>query len=270
MKVTELYRYPLKSAGGLAQAFIEVDSRGFVHDRQYMVVDENTDMFVSQRSDRGLGIEIKIMCQIRPTLSSLGNLVLHAEEMQSMFISHDEANFWPSRDVQVWSNKFQAKDAGDEAAEWVTTFLTKERPGKYRLVRFDDGHHRNAKRGEAELAFADAYPFLFISRASLKDLNQRINGEVLGMDRFRPNIVINDCEPYAEDRMKRVRINGVEFEGMKLCVRCPLTMTDQDTAKRGKEPLRTLSTYRKNPYPLPFGNPLLVIAFFEKIYFVNS
>src|ERR1051326_1705563 len=90
---------------------------------------------------------------------------------------------------------------------------------------------------------------MIISRPSLNDLNERMGGERLAMDRFRPNIVIDGCDPYGEDHMKRIRINGVELEGMKLCVRCPLTMTDQDTAKRGKEPLRTLSTYRKNPYP---------------------
>ena len=247
MKVTELYRYPVKSCGGLAQSFIEIDTRGFVHDRQWMVVDSVTGMFVSQRSDRGLGIEVKIMCKIRPNLTPYGNLILHADGEQSLNIG--SASYTIPVLVQVWKSKVLAKDAGDEAAEWLSRFLSKERPGQYRLVRFDEEQHRKAKYGTGEVSFADACPFLFISRSSLDDLNKRINGEVLRMDRFRPSIVFDGCDAYAEDRMKRVRIGNVEFVGEKLCVRCPLTMTNQDTAARGKEPLRTLNTYRKNPYP---------------------
>lgn len=67
------------------------------------------------------------------------------------------------------------------------------------------------------------------------------------MDRFRPNIVLSGCEPYEEDQLDRIRVGDVELVGQTLCVRCPVTMTNQQTAERGKEPLRTLAEYRRNP-----------------------
>jgi uncharacterized protein YcbX len=77
--------------------------------------------------------------------------------------------------------------------------------------------------------------------------------EPLPMNRFRPNIVVRDAdEPYAEDTWKTIRIGDVIFDIVKSCARCAITTTDQATAQRGKEPLRTLAMYRQGPK----GSPL--------------
>jgi uncharacterized protein YcbX len=115
-----------------------------------------------------------------------------------------------------------------------------------------DDHRRRSKIGDGEVAFGDAYPFLVIADSSLADLNTRLETP-LPMNRFRPNIVIAGARPYQEDDMARFAINGIDFAGATLCIRCPTTTTNQDTAERGKEPLRTLATYRKHPDGVVFG-----------------
>jgi uncharacterized protein YcbX len=105
-------------------------------------------------------------------------------------------------------------------------------------------------------AFADAYPALIISEASLKDLNSRLDEE-LPMNRFRPNIVISGTAPYMEDRLEHFTINGINFYGVKLCARCVLTGVNQEDATTGKEPLKTLASYRRKGHKILFGQNLI-------------
>lgn len=233
---------------------------GMQDDRRYMVVEKSTGMFVAQRSDGNSGIAIKSMCQITPTLiedpndrtSLYQRLEVTAPGMEKLtvfphLIVHDDSNV---RNVQVWENTCEAAMGDIEHNQWFTEFLSRERPGEYELVMMRAGSERRANYGFSQLRFADGYPFLIISEESLADLNNRIGGDKpLPMNRFRPNIVIAGGLPYDEDRIGRMVINDVEFEGKKLCVRCATTMIDQETAQLGKEPLRTLAKYRSNPEP---------------------
>jgi hypothetical protein len=73
------------------------------------------------------------------------------------------------------------------------------------------------------------------------------------MNRFRPNLVVAGGEPYAEDGWGRVEIGNVRLRVVKPCARCLVTTTDQATGERGKEPLRTLATYRKVNGEVMFG-----------------
>lgn len=246
--VSSLHIYPVKSCGGLSVTEAVVTPRGFRLDRQWMFVDDR-GMFVAQRSGRGLGTAVTSVCLIRTAVTN-GTLTLTAPSMPPLAIPlHGNGVEIP---VTVWDDRVSAIDQGDEAEAWATEWLSRERPGRYRLVRMPDDAHRPAKIGDAEVAFNDAYPFLLISEASLADLNARLP-EVLPMNRFRPNIVISGAAPYEEDRMDRFRIGALEFHGTTLCLRCPTTATNQDTAERGKEPLKTLATYRKQRDGVVFG-----------------
>ena len=101
-----------------------------------------------------------------------------------------------------------------------------------------------------------AYPVLIIGQSSLDDLNQRMK-EPLPMNRFRPNIVFTGGEPYEEDGWKNFRIGQNRFVGVKPCSRCVLTTVNQDTGKKGIEPLATLSTYRMRNNKVYFGQNLI-------------
>ena len=102
------------------------------------------------------------------------------------------------------------------------------------------------------MTYGDAYPFMVLGEESLADLTGRMPAP-LPMNRFRPNIVIRGGGPYVEDTLGAFRIDGITFTGTTLCIRCPIPTTDQATGERGKEPLKTLATYRKQPDGVVFG-----------------
>ncbi len=247
--VAAIHVYPVKACGGLSLSQADAGRMGFRHDRQWTFVDEH-GMFVAQRGSHGRGIEIRTTSLVRTTITDRV-LVITAPGMATLKVPID-GNPGDEVSVRIWDSQTTGIDQGTEAEHWATRFLSKERPGRYRLVRMPDNQRRSAKMGVAELAFGDAYPFLIISEASLEDLNSRLE-HALPMNRFRPNIVLQGAVPYEEDVLDRFRIGTVEFFGTTLCLRCPTTTTNQETAERGKEPLRTLATYRKRPDGVVFG-----------------
>ncbi|MDX1657088.1 MAG: MOSC domain-containing protein, partial [Candidatus Competibacteraceae bacterium] len=98
---------------------------------------------------------------------------------------------------------------------------------------------------DSEVIFADGFPLLLISQSSLEDLNARLD-RALPMERFRPNIVVSGCQPYAEDDWKMVRLGEILVHPVKPCARCAITTVDQQRGEvAGKEPLRTLAGYRR-------------------------
>ena len=107
-----------------------------------------------------------------------------------------------------------------------------------------------------QVGFADGFPFLLISQGSLDDLNARLEQPV-PMQRFRPNLVVEGCEPYAEDGWRRIRIGASSFRVAKPCSRCIIPTIDIDSAERNPEPLRTLMEYRKRDNKVYFGQNLI-------------
>ncbi len=249
LAVSSLHVYPVKSCGGFALAESAVGRMGLRYDRQWAFVDDS-GMFVAQRDSRGLGVPVRTMCLIGAAIDA-ETLTLTAPGMPPLAVplaGHDG----PDVSVRVWDSHTSGVDQGVAAGAWATEVLSRERPGRYRLVRMPERTRRPAKIGEGELAYADAYPILVIADESLADLNERMPAP-LPMNRFRPNIVIRGGTPYVEDALDHFRIGEVRFTGTTLCIRCPIPTTDQRTAERGKEPLRTLATYRKQPDGVVFG-----------------
>ena len=123
------------------------------------------------------------------------------------------------------------------------------------------------------VSLADGFPLLLTAAASLKAVNAWITAETtdllghttdptrtqdaLAMDRFRPNLVVDGTTAWSEDSWYRLRIGEVTFRVAKPCGRCVVTTTDQQTAQRGPEPLRTLSRYRRFGKRLLFGQNLV-------------
>ena len=133
-----------------------------------------------------------------------------------------------------------------------------------RLVHIADGHRRRVNEQYAvneddHTGFADGYPILLISEPSLQDLNSRLDAP-MPMNRFRPNLVVNGCEPFAEDTWNRIRVGDVQLAVVKPCARCVVTTFDKDTLARSKEPLRTLGRYRKHPLGAIFGQNVIPLT----------
>jgi uncharacterized protein YcbX len=148
--------------------------------------------------------------------------------------------------VNIWKSKgVHAIDQGEEAAGWFSDWLGVP----VRLVHFADGfkrviHERYKINEDDHTGFADGYPLLLASEDSLHDLNSRLETPV-PMNRFRPNIVVKGGESFAEDSWKRIRIGDVELAVVKPCARCVVTTVDKETLVQSKEPLKTLSTFRR-------------------------
>jgi len=241
--VMALYRYPIKSCAGMALDVAEIGARGFVHDREFMLVEPRSGLFFTQR-------ELPRMALIRPSV--VGDLVTLGAPEMSPFSAQIVAE-GPERDVVVWRDRCRAVDQGDAAAGWLSRFLGRE----VRLVRMAEDFSRSVNPDFAvdegdEVGFQDGYPFLIISEESLADLNARL-AEPLPMNRFRPNIVVRGGGPFAEDGWRRLRIGAVEFHLVKACARCAITTTDQETAAVGREPLATLATFRRVERGVLFG-----------------
>lgn len=234
--ISALYQYPVKSCRGHTSAAARYDLHGFVNDRRWMIVDPQGD-FITQR-------ELPALARLIPQLSEAGELRLEADGVEPIVVMAGQAST-RSR-VRVWNDRVPALDAGAAAAAWLEQVLGQP----VRLVRTDEHHQRPLKRDAGapagvSAAFADAYPFLLISEASLADLNRRLP-QSLPMNRFRPNIVVSDCSPFAEDGWHELRVGTQRFAVAAPCARCAVTTTDQDRGVRdGKEPLRTLASFRR-------------------------
>jgi uncharacterized protein YcbX len=245
LRLTELHTYPIKSARGISLSSARVELRGLEHDRRWMVIDDE-DSFLTQRS-------IPRMALIRIALGS-SHLAVKSEGMNELRLPlrPESGN---TRRVRVWNDTVDAMDAGDEAASWFTRMLS--RP--CRLVFMPDQTERlvNPKytSQKAIVGFADAFPFLLISQASLDDLNSRLS-EPVPMNRFRPNLVLEGCEAYEEDIWATVKIGNVLFRVAKPCERCSVPTVNQDTGIRATEPILTLSSYRTIGGKVCFGQNL--------------
>jgi uncharacterized protein YcbX len=259
--IASLHLYPVKSCRGIDVASAVLGRAGLeaggVGDREWMVVDAG-GRFVTQR-------EAPRMALIAPALES-GTLVLRAPDLEALHVAVD-LPFGRTADlaVQVWNHTCRAFDEGDAAAAWLSRHLG--RPS--RLARFDPAHKRASNRErtqgvEALNRFSDGYPILMASRASLTDLNERLQEagrEALPMNRFRPNIVLDDVGPFDEDRFVSLASGAVLLKPVKPCPRCPIPSIDQDTAVRGPDPLDILARYRDDPdFGVVFGQNTIVAA----------
>jgi uncharacterized protein YcbX len=239
--LASLHIYPVKACGGLSPAEWPVDDFGLRNDRRWMVVNL-AGRFLTQREAPRLAL-------IRPVLET-GGRVLRAPAMPELRLPLVPA----TRErvpVQVWGDTTEGVPVSPEAAQWLSRYLG----SLARLVWMPDDVLRPTDPRYAEgyrVSFADGFGFLVISEASLADLNRRLETP-LPMNRFRPNLVVSGTEPFAEDGWRRIRIGGLELGVVKPCGRCVVTTTDQETAERGQEPLRTLATFRERDGKLMLG-----------------
>jgi hypothetical protein len=90
----------------------------------------------------------------------------------------------------------------------------------------------------------------------MADLNARLE-QPIGIDRFRPNIYVEGPPAFDEDTWVEVRIGESLLRVVKPCPRCAVTTVDPSTGERGREPLRTLSAYRKREGGVMFGQNAL-------------
>jgi uncharacterized protein YcbX len=241
--IASLHLYPVKGCRGievgratLAPTGLEVDGIG---DREWVVVDADGE-FLSQR-------ELPQMTLIETRLTSTA-LRLNAPGMLQLEVPF--ASEGDVLDVTVWNDRVPAVTQGEVADAWVSRYLGQP----CRLMRFDPEAKRlsNVRYTGATAApykFADAFALLIASTASLADLNTRLAQRgfaSVGIERFRPNLVLAGVDAFEEDYAARLAIGAAELRIVKPCVRCSVPNVDPSNGATLNEPGDTLALYRDN------------------------
>ncbi|HSH90639.1 MAG TPA: MOSC N-terminal beta barrel domain-containing protein [Ramlibacter sp.] len=257
-RIARLFVYPIKSCAGVELQEALLTETGFDLDRAWMVVDAAGE-FVSQR-------ELPRMALVKVQLRH-SDVVLRAPGMLALHLQIDAVEA-PAR-VRVWDDEVAAYDMGDIAAQWFSDFLG----SKLRVVRFDPEQKRLSNLewtggAEAMNQFSDGYPLLVASEGSLHELNRRLQSAghaPVGIERFRPNIVLAGLEAHDEDRLDVIRIAAAQevlLRPVKPCARCPIPNIDPSTAESAPYVTEALQAYRSNPVVgggLTFGMNAIVL-----------
>jgi len=247
ISISSLIYYPIKACRGHTVDVSNLQRSGLENDRQMMVVTPEGG-FLTQREHPKLAL-------VSPSISG-EKLVLSAPGIENLTIDVRKSGL--TRPVDIWhSEGVQAVDQGERAATWFSDWLETS----VRLVHIAEGYIRKVSQEYAvsaddHTAFADGYPILLASEESLADLNSRLV-ESVPMNRFRPNLVVRGCDPFAEDTWSRIRVGELEMAVVKPCARCVVTTIDKETLEKSKEPLKTLASYRTRNGGAMFGQNVI-------------
>ncbi|MDF1695094.1 MAG: MOSC domain-containing protein [Saprospiraceae bacterium] len=241
MKVIALYVYPIKGMKGSSVDSVEVEQRGFEHDRRYMLIDER-GTFISQRTH-------PILVNFKPVIKGDDLVVNYKNETLKLSLA---AKTYTTVQTTIFEHAVPATEVSTEANMWFSKILGQS----VRLVKMEKNNVRIKKliKGpeSVEVSFADGYPYLILGSESLNRLNEHLE-KPLDYDRFRANIIVQTMEAHVEDTWEDVSIGSSKLMVVKPCARCPVVTIDQESGLRSKEPLRSLATYRKEENKVYFG-----------------
>lgn len=257
MRLDAITVYPVKSTRGLPREEAVVQPWGLTDDRRWMVIDAEGSLVTARKHPQLLGV---VATPGQPGTIRLEGT--HAEPLEA-----DARSRRQLVPVRVWRSHLDATDAGPQASAWFAKLLDQDA----RLVWLDDPTRRSVDPEyggpDDRVNFADGYPLLATNSASLHQLDVWAAEDAaardeavprpLDMRRFRPSVVVDTDDPFAEDHWRRIRVGTVEFRAVKPCDRCVMTTIDPDTLAKGKEPLRTLARHRRRDSMVLFGINLI-------------
>ena len=243
--VKEIYIYPIKSLAGIScqQAFAE--EMGFENDRRWMLI--NTEnMHLTQR-------EYPMLSQFYPQISE-GKISITFKEHTHQFSIDEHIN--QPIDTKVWEDKSEVFEVNKESSKWFSERLGFECK-LVKIIKTGDRMHESSKLKETfNVSLADGYPYLLIGTKSLDFLNDKLD-EKITIKRFRPNILISTKNTHEEDDFEQFKIGEVQFKNVKPCGRCIMINNDPQKGIIKKEPLKTLSKYRKVDNLVYFGTNIV-------------
>ena len=264
--------FPVKSIAGISLFTAQVEKQGLEFDRRFMVASLDGKMITARTHPNMLKIK---------ALIEADGLILCYPGLLDLHFTFNELEM-KDVDATVWGDTFSAYSTTKEANQWFSSILGTEA----QLLFSGEQSNRIREKIQTNVSFADGYPLLVISEASLAELNKRSSSHHT-MAQFRTNLVVSGSEAFIEDSWKRIRIGEVEFDIVKPCQRCILTTVNPHTAQYhpNKEPLRTLSTFRadesgnvyfgqnliaKNEGTINVGDKIEVLETKKKEYYADS
>lgn len=252
--ITQLHLYPIKSAAGISVADAYVSFEGLLGDRRYMLAKPDGG-FISARTHPRLQ-----RIQVTPVAAGLD---LSYSESHNDSYGESRLKIRPSEFIKqavtacVWDDTFTAFSTHAQYDAWFSELLGEP----LQLLWVGESSQRYRATIDTPVSFADGYPLLLISEASLADLNLRADAQLV-MSQFRPNLVVGNTRAFAEDGWRRIRIGEVEFMVAKPCSRCVMTtiMPNSEQFNKLKEPLATLLRYRHgSDNEVYFGQNLITL-----------
>lgn len=237
--------YPLKSAKAINLTQSQVSEMGLEHDRRFMISDMQGQFITGRTQPKISTIKIEVTSQ---------GIMLSAPKMPPIALTFKELQ-QDYTDVTVWDSCIKAQRCSEDMNLWLTKFLGVE----CQLLYFGEESSRKVANVDKQVGFADGFPLLLISQASLDELN-RSTARPIDMRQFRTNLVVTGCKPFAEDTWKRIKIGDAEFELVKACERCIFTTLPPGEINfaNDKEPLKTLSLFRQDSEGrIDFGQNLI-------------
>jgi uncharacterized protein len=242
VRLAALFVHPVKSCAAIAVARARVTRQGLEHDRRWMLVDGD-GLMVSQREHPEMAL---LKTRLTPR-----SIVVSREDLPPLelpFVHEAGARIA----IKIWKHAGEAV-RHDDGGRWFARALGRD---DVQLVNLPPSIARPltpdyARPGETT-SFADEFPFLVAGAASLEDLSARA-GTTFDMRRFRPSLVIAGAAPWAEDEWRNITVGKIRFRLLKPCARCPIPQVDPNSGRVGKEPLRTMATFRKRDNQVYFG-----------------
>ncbi len=242
LELSRLFVYPIKSARGIEVTEARVLERGLEYDRRFMLVDEGGNLATARQHPSLLTVS---------TAFSADSLIISATGMPELRVPLEPEG--EERRVRVWYDWMPGLVVGEGASGWFSDFLS----ARLHLVWMPEHSERrlNPAFGPSRLSFADGNPLHLVSESSMADLEARV-GAAVGVERFRPNLVVRGAEAYAEDHWMGVRFGLLEFKQHEGCARCMVVNLEPTSGRIGLEPLRTLARYRRQGKAVLFGQHL--------------
>lgn len=258
LRVSRLRTYPVKSFAGNDVASAVVEPWGLAGDRRWALVDDAGRNVNARKVHELLGLRAEL------TGADSIRILDRAGESITVSAPTDSATI-----AVGFAGLDRARPADPEASTWISNRIGMP----LRLVWQPDptlrpiSEKHGGRPGES-LSLADDGPLLLVTEASMRQLNDWVAAEQslpdlpdldpgdlsgdattwarpLDIVRFRPNVIVDGGEPFAEDAWDTVRIGDVEFRKTVLCDRCVMTTIEPMTLEGGKEPIRTLARHRR-------------------------
>ncbi|CAL8990907.1 unnamed protein product [Prunus brigantina] len=270
-KVSSIFIYPIKSCRGISVSQASVTPTGFRWDRQWLVVNYKGRAYTQRVEPKLSLVQVELPDEAfiegwEPSKSSY--LVLKAPGMDALKVSLI-APREVSNGVSVWEWSGSALDEGADASKWFSDYLGKPS----RLVRFNTASETRPVEPEYarghKIMFSDMYPYMLLSQGSMDALNNVLK-EPIPVNRFRPNILVEGCEPFSEDLWTEIRIDKLTFLGVKLCSRCKIPTINQETGIAGAEPNETLRKIRSDSVLRPTQKQKGKVYFGQNLVFEGS
>jgi uncharacterized protein len=216
--LSAIWIYPIKSLQGIALQASAFGRRGLDYDRRWMLVDTQ-GQFLSQR-------EIPAMAQLKVAISE------PQQQLQIIDTQGETLNLplppylGPEQGVRVWNSQTFGQAVSDEADRWFSQRLGHNCHLVYQPERVVRPTSANWAPGY-EVSFADGYPFLIATEASLAALAKKVGS--LDMRAFRPNLVLAGSEAWSENTWQGFEMGALRFRFVKPCVRCVIITLDPET-----------------------------------------